>query len=366
MKLSSKTKRAPGVLEVARLARVSSGTVSRVLSGRPDVGPDFVARVRHAAEKLGYRPNALASGLRRLGSAVGSAGAMWPQKTLGLLVNGQGLEAFLGDAFEQRFVEGIEGALRDRGLHLIFSASHQGPGAPAIPDMVAQGRVDGLIYKGGPGVPLEFLAQLAKAVPLVSLMYRQPGLPISSVTCDNHRGMRLAMGHLAVQGHRRVGFLSVCDLHLPPHPLHRERSEAFGKLRDEMAFSVESELIQEPNRDAGRESLDDTVGRALDLWLHLDVSRRPTAVCAATDVYALALIKAATQRGLRVPDDLAITGFMNIAAGEYGAVPLTTVAIPGLAMGRASVELLESLIRHPEEPARHLMVEPQLIPRLSS
>lgn len=351
------------IRKVAAAARVSTGTVSRVLSGHGEVGEVYAQRVRKAVEKLGYRPNPAASSLRRRGPA-GPSGIPWRTQTIGLLVGGMSGELFLGDEFQQRFLEGIQSSLAEKGLHLLFAACGDEVKAGRLPPMVAEGRVDGVILKTL-GDDVGWVRALAAAVPTVLLMDRLPSVAAPSVMCDNASGMGRLVEHLMSLGHRNLAFLSVRDRQLPPSRHHQERLSAFRSAAEGLGASPGAATIENPERDWETQSLDEVVAGALDRLLALG-DKRPTAVCCANDLYAMSLAKAAAQRGLTVPRDLSITGFMNTLAGANAAVPLTTISIPGRELGAASVSSLEERIAHPSGAPRHLLIEGELVPRAST
>jgi DNA-binding LacI/PurR family transcriptional regulator len=351
------------IRKVAASARVSTGTVSRVLSGHGEVGEVYAQRVRKAVEKLGYRPNPAASSLRRRGPA-GHSGIPWRTQTIGLLIGGMSGEIFLGDEFQQRFLEGIQSALAEKGLHLLFAACGDEAKAGRLPLMVAEGRVDGVILKTGSDDP-GWARALAAAVPTVLLMGRLPSVAAPSVMCDNASGMGRLVEQLQSLGHRNLAFLSVRDRHQAPNRHHQERLSAFRRAAEELDFEPGALSVEIPDRDWETQSLDEVIAGSLDRLLAKGRTR-PTAICCANDLYALSLIQAAAKRGLALPRDLSITGFMNTLAGANAAVPLTTISIPGRELGAASVSALEERIANPSGVPRHLLIEGELVPRAST
>lgn len=106
------------------------------------------------------------------------------------------------------------------------------------------------------------------------------------------------------------------------------------------------------------------MARGLKKFLSLK-DRRPTALVCAADIYAFSILRSAREFGLSIPADLSVASYQNTAACEHSSPPLTSVCLSGEEIGRAAVDLLESRIKDPGLPVRHVLVAPRLIERLS-
>lgn len=346
------------LLDVATLAGVSAGTVSRVLNKHPDVGKDYVRRVQEAIEELGYEPDPIASSLRqrRIQKSESSR-----TQTFGFLIDGATPESFLGNEYQQQFFFGIEKAASENGRHLLCAGCAEDMDAGRLPAMVRDLKVDGVIVRTFRETNTTWLQALAKIVPVVLLMTKSADLDLPSVLCDNQSGIRLVFQKLKELGHERIGFLAVKDTHIPRSLHNEERLAAFRQLTN---LPENDPFIQIPRRDWDKEPLDDVVARALSNWLALG-TKRPTAIIASADVYAVSLLRVAQKKGLRLPEDLSVTGFMNTREAETSEPPLSSVSIAGEEIGRATLLLLKERVEHPEQSIQHLTIAGKWIPRLS-
>src|SRR5579875_3246622 len=171
--------------DVAAAAGVSLSTASRVLSGSPGTSPKAVAAVLAASERLSYRPNLMARGLRARTSGLA-----------GIVVPG------IGNPFFAELVEALESALRDAGLDMILGDSGGAPSEEGqrLQTLVDR-QVDGLVL-----IPAEQRARLS--APIVQIDRQVDGFPADFVGVDNQLGIRLVLQHLAELGCRTIGFVS--------------------------------------------------------------------------------------------------------------------------------------------------------------
>lgn len=298
--------------DVAREAGVSVNTVSRVLAGKPDVSPETRAKVLAVVERLGYKPNRLARGLRS--NRTG---------TIGVIVTD------IANPFFGSVVKGIERAARGLDYSLILQDTDENYELEkkAVELMLAE-RVDGvLITPVQSGT--ESLKLLRKAgVPFVLLGRRFDDFPADWVVTDDVRGGSLAAEHLISLGHRRIGMIS--------GPLRissaRARLEGFLKALSSHGITPDDGLI-----------LSDAItvedGYRLTTEL-LEARRAPTAIFCYSDFVAFGAVAALRERGLRVPGDVAVVGYDDVPLSRYLEVPLTTVRIPKEELGKAALELL--------------------------
>jgi len=336
--------RRASILEVARLAGVSHPTVSRALASDPRVSAETADRVRRAAAELGYRPNRLARGLKRGESPIfGILNFMITQPYYAMVIR----------AFEARArAEGFACVVCDTGRDdaaereaLQFLLDLPVRGVLLVGDRRRDAAANGLLaeaWRAGTAV-----ATIGGAV---------PGADIPRVTADGERTGYLATRHLVDGGHRRIAYVPAglpptdgTVGHLPG------RHEGYLRALAEAGLPADPRLVvrmEQVSRRGAHAVLD-------RLWATGDP---PTAVFAHRDEVGLALIGAAAERGLCVPEELAVVGVDNLPVGELVWPTLTTIAPPvdGLA-GFA----LDALLRPNEVPATRVL-EPRLIVRRSS
>ncbi len=305
------------IADVARQAGVSTATVSRVLAGLGGAGPETQRRVLDAARELDYRPSEIARSLKRRST-----------QTLGLIVTD------IENPYFPQLVRSVEDAARAAGYAILLCNAADDPDREAFYlDLLVERRVDGLIIAASSlGVRhLEWLA--APRLPIVLVNTAAPDVDLPSITSDNHAGGRLAAEHLLELGHRRFGYLMA-----PPR--NADAPERLAGVREALA-------------DAGLAGTPPTVttgaplvggGEAAMLEM-LDRTPDVSAIVAYNDLMAIGALRALHQRGRRVPGDVSIVGFDDVAFAAYVDPPLTTIAQGTIEMGRWAVAQLARRLR---------------------
>ena len=305
--------------QVAREARVSTATVSRIINGTGTVSAHKRAAVMEAIERLGYRPNAVAQALAR-GNTM-TVGVLTPD---------------IASPFFSAILRGVEQGLDGSGYHPVFASEQwRVAEAPATLDLLLARRVDAMIVLGGNTAP-ERLRQLARQMPLVVVGRGVPGLEGQCLTVDQAAGAREATRHLLALGHRRIVHLAGPE----DHPDARARLAGYRTALREAGVPEVPELIvpgdfSEPGGYAATEAL-------------LASGVAFTAIFAANDQSAAGAQLALFRRGLRVPGGVSVVGFDDIPGSAFERPPLTTVRQPTDPVGRAAAALVLALLR--EQP----------------
>lgn len=327
------------------MAEVSNQTVSRVINDRPDVADDTRERVWRVIEELNYHPNAIARSLIQ-------------QRSLALGVVTAGLR-YLGPS---QTLNGITFQAEEMGYTLLLKEL---PGLkatdvqPLLSTLLTR-QVEGIIWAVPEiGDNRDWLRSLfATSVPIIFLtMQEQPG--VSSVSMDNYLGGRMATQHLIDQGYSHIGHLS------GPLDWWEARQRNAG-WRDSLA-------------EAGREVLEthttpgnwSAASGAQEFHKLLASYPEMDAVFVGNDQMALGVLQVAAQRGIRVPEDLAIVGFDGIPETNFYWPPLTTVYQDLAAMGSTAVRELIHLIDighadHEIPQPKQIALRPELIVRAST
>ena len=334
------------IKQVASAAGVSTQTVSRVINERPDVSPETRRRVQDVIERLGYQPSALARSLIRQRSY-----------TLGVVTAGL---KYIGPS---RTLSGITGAAEEAGYSLLlkelpgFDANNVTPVFQAL----LSRHVDGIIWAVPEiGENRSWVKRRAQDldVPILYLTMK-PQQDVSVVSVDNYLGGRIAMAHLLEQGYRRIGHIA--------GPLDwweaRQRMAAWEDALKEASLEVRAGQWVEGNWSSA------SGAQAIEKLLERDPEM--DAVFVANDQMALSVMQHACQVGLRIPEDLGVVGFDNIAESPYFWPPLTTVQQDQYQLGKIAVEEVIRIIEsgwQGEEPAgsRSIMLTPTLVVRGSS
>ncbi|MFI5475919.1 LacI family DNA-binding transcriptional regulator [Streptomyces cacaoi] len=326
--------------DVAAHAGVSIKTVSNVVNNYQHVTPAMRERVQRSIDVLGYRPNLAARHLRK--GRTGIIALALPE---------------LGNPY---FAELAAAVIDAAAAHeYIVLLDHTG-GHREQEILVSQGFrarvIDGLILS-----PIELetedLRDRAENVPLVLLGERDYDLPYDHIAIDNVAAARAAVRHLNGLGRREVAFIGA----------RRGRSEP-AQLR---VRGWREELT------AAGLPADDGLVAATDGWGHadgaaamnriLESGRRPDAVFAYNDPMAIGAMRVLYERGLRVPEDIAVVGFDDVVEGRFGAVTLTSVSPDKGAIGRLAVESVLARLGGNEVPEpRRVWADHRLVEREST
>ena len=333
--------RTPSVKDVARSAGVSLGTVSNVMNRPEVVSPSTRERVERAMAELGFVRNESARQLR--------AGT---SRTLAYVML-DGSNPFFHDV-----AQGIELAAEDADLSLFICNSNGRAEREEVHlDRLMQQRVQGiLITPVHPEAP--YLAEISRrGVPMVIVDRVGVGGEFCSVAVYDVLGGRIAVEHLAEQGHTRVAVVG------GPESIGqvRERLEGARQIWAELGLPAE-DLIYLPTA-----ALTVAEGRSAGERLAgIPVRRRPTAAFCANDLLALGLLQQSIGAGLRVPEELAIVGFDDIEFAAAAAVPLTSVRQPRQELGRAAAALVIDEATNPDHVHQQPLFVPELVARAST
>jgi LacI family repressor for deo operon, udp, cdd, tsx, nupC, and nupG len=319
--------RAARIRDVARLAGVSTATVSRALTDPDRVSPASRARVLEAVAQVGYLPNPMARSLRS-------------QKTRMVLV----VLPDLANTFFSKILQGIEETLFAAGYGMIIGNLDGSPEKEArFAAFTAAGQVDGALLLNGHlfGQTRDGRGEAMRAaVPLVALCEAIPSAPVPQIEVDNRAAARGATAHLAALGHRRIAYLAGP----PGNALEVERYAGYLEGLAEANLAPDPDLVL-----PGDYTLEAGARAALRL---LESPRRPTAVFSSNDEMAIGLMRGLAEGGLRVPDDVSVAGFDDIEFAAVADPPLTTVRQPRGALGRTGAAVLLDLMAGREAPAR--------------
>lgn len=311
-----------GIKEIARLAGVSTATVSRALSQPARVSPETRAQVMAVVEEHDYRVNSFARSLRvRRADAV-----------LALVPN-------LGNPFFSEIIAGIQEGLSPAGIDLLVTdtLSQQARRQSPVGHLQAA-RADGIICLDG-GLPADLLDELAASDVASRVVFAcewPEGRSFTTVRSDNRAGMALAVQHLVGLGHSRFALLTGPAGNV----LTKERQEGAMAALSEAGLSLPAARIK-----GGSFEIRDGYRAAGEL---MRCAERPTAILCASDQLAIGCISGLSELGIRVPEDVSVVGFDDIALAAYSRPPLTTIRQDRRRLGRcAAKNLLASLAGSP-------------------
>lgn len=332
-----RTSRSVGVRDVAARAGVSLGTVSNVLNNPHRVGQATRERVEAAMHALGFVPSRAAGQLRSRRSAL-----------IGLVVPD------VGNPFWASVLRGVETVADEAGLTMVVGSTHQETERQEhlLRVLESQG-VDGLVIAPIADRSEDWAPFESRRFGVVTLERQQPGSTGAWVSLDNVEGARLAMAHLLDQGHRRIALVN------GPSSVSwcAERRAGVVRALEQRGLRAEAAVVDV-------EVCDLTVDEGMAAVAPLLDSRVVTAVMCVNDMLALGALRAMHERGLRVPQDIALVGYDDADFAPALNPSLTTVRQPSFDMGVAAARLL--LRAESREPGEHVDFEPQLVVRHST
>ena len=329
--------------DVARHAGVSRTTVSQVLNKRTNgtvpISDETVQRVWQAIADIGYQPDARAQSLRS-----GST------HTIGLLIPS------IHNPHYWDYVEGAKQAAEDGGYHLLIAEGDlSGSDRQTAASVLGRWALDGLIVTGLQGIPIEEgspLDWLVKQTPLVDINILA-GDKIDQVLVDYYAITLEIVDYLYSLGHRRIGLL-----YGPQREDHgTDRLSGYRETMQKWGLYDEALIARCPM----------TMKDGYLATQQLLQEQHPTALITINDMLAIAAIRAATDSGLRIPQDLSIVGYDDIPMAEFMVPRLTTVSKDAVGMGREAAKLLISQLQQPERSSRqHVIIKPCLVVREST
>ena len=313
------------IKDIAHLADVSTATVSRVLNQKQDVDPKTRERILRIMEEQGFVPNIAASGLAGKRSRL--LGALVPSLTWPLVPE---LMRGVGEVVGSTSYELI--------LYSITDVNHEKDRSDVIDRIVGTRLVAGLLAVF-PGPSAKHLAKLHSHDFPVVLIDDQSKLPENTpwIHVDNRLGAYEATRHLIRLGHRRIAHIQGPLKYQVSH----DRYQGYCDALNEAGIILEPSLVLEGD-------FEPPSGRVCaNTFFDLPADKRPTAIFAGSDYMAYGAITAAEQRGLRVPEDIAVVGFDDNPTSAHMEPALTTVRQPFYEMGRRASEILLALVDAP-------------------
>jgi LacI family transcriptional regulator len=334
-----KANRKPTIYDVAKISGVSITTISRALNSPEKVNTQTRTRVFDAIDKLGFVPKAEARALAL--RHTGRIGVITPY--------------FTAPSFVQR-LRGVASVLSKSNYELVIytvdSVDHLRGYISSVP---LAGNLDGLIIMSLPIDDAD--AQRLKDNGLETVLIEYPHPKLNSIEIDDLQGGRLAAEYLIRKGHKRIAFMGDTEPReeFAIHPASNRLIGFQGAMQKANLPLPDAYILHAPNTQ------EHSLKAAHQL---LDLPQPPTAIFVAADIQAMTAIKAARQRGLSVPGDLAIVGFDDIDLADY--IDLTTIRQQLDESGRLAAEILLARIASPNKPLRHVQLPLTLVERLSA
>jgi LacI family transcriptional regulator len=323
--------RRPTINDVALAAGVSVATVSKAVNGRYGVAVETVERVLQVVQELGYESSLVASSMRARQTGV-----------IGVLVADF-------EPFSAEILKGVGAALHESRYDLLaYSGSRQL--SPEGWERRSLSRLSGTLIDGVIMVT-PTVVNVSAEVPIVAIDPHTGPADLPTVESDSFGGAKIATEHLLSLGHRRIAFVAG----RPDLRSSSLRDAGYRRALAEAGIPFDPSLVA-----VGRYEQDTVREAAHRLLIRPD---RPSAVFAANDLSAIAVIEVATELGLDVPGELSVVGFDDVPEASQSTPPLTTVRQPMQRLGSAAAELVVSLLNGGAPERTHLRLPTRLVRR---
>ena len=326
------------IQDVVRLSGVSVATVSRVLHDSPNVLPATREKVLAAIKELDYHPNKLAQQFRT-------------QRTKSVLV----LLPRLGDSFYSEILKGIETVAASAGYHIYVANTNNRPELETyFFETLTQKQIDGIINFSA-CLPKEYMNEIAGNYPVVVACRYLSDANLPNVTIDNMAASREMTEYMLNLGHRRIA----CLCGNTGLAIYKSRLTGYYQALEGRGIPVDEGLVcmAEPDIQGGYDA-------AMRL---LRSGTEFTAIVTTGDTLAVGAIKALEERGLKVPEDVAVCGFDDIELSSLISPTLTTVRQPRNLIGRRSMEKMLGRISGDDgNVAEQIVLDHEIVIRASS
>lgn len=330
------------IKDIAKAAGVSHTTVSRALNDNPAISKETVERIKSLAEELGYVPSAAARGLKTNRSHV-----------LGVIVHR------MEDPFLSEVLRGIEDTLNTSEYSLFLAATNRDPEREQrVIQAMIERRVDGIIfsslhigvqqlhYLNQFGIPFVLINNQTMQDPDVYLVYHQ-----------DVEATRQLTAYLVRLGHRKIAYLGS----IRSGRTNVKRQQGYEEALKVSSLPVRPEYIT--TATSGKPE-----GGMEGMKYFLALSDPPTAVVCYNDMMAIGAIQAIQQAGLRVPQDISVTGFDDIELATYITPPLTTFHQPRYQLGQEAANMILRVLNEDNgsQQANTVVLQGELVERQST
>jgi DNA-binding LacI/PurR family transcriptional regulator len=314
------SKKRVSIKDIAELAGVSHPTVSRALRGEGRVSEDTRARILEIADEVGYTPSMIARGLVTQRS-----------NSVGLVVTN------FADPFHSEIAQGVEEEALRHQYSIFLASTTVDPSREIEVVRNFQARqVDGIIVSSS-RVGGQYAGLLQETgIPIVLINTHAEGDNMHMVYHDDYGGTTNLVEHLLDAGHECIAFLGNQRGAKVMHDRYRAWHDTLtraGRRTDMVCYGPNGRL------EGGAQGAHDLVTLMADRW-----GKAPDALVCYNDTMAIGAISVLREQGLRIPDDIAVTGFDDVDVAAYFEPPLTTWRQPRRAMGRAAMEMMLDLL----------------------
>lgn len=306
------------IKDIAKITGYSHSTVSRALRANSLISRETTERIRQVAQEMGYQPSAAARSLKTNRTEV-----------LGVIVNS------LSDPFFSEILYGIEESAQEAGYSLFIAASQHDPYRERnIVQTMLEQRTDGVIICSSSFGAEQGRQFLSHGFPIVAVNHQAAENFHYSIYHDDVDGIRQITQHLIDLGHRRIAYLG----NSLSGRTTMDRLAGFILEMEEAGLSVPDEYMYQVAGGTPELGIE-----AFQYFHQLTI--QPTAIVCFNDMLAVGVLKACEQAGIKVPDELSVTGFDNISYSAFTCPSLTTLDQPKRSIGKEAAQLLIDLLK---------------------
>ena len=325
------------IKDVAKAAGVSYSTVSRALTGSPEISEDTRARILQICKEMNYTTNTVARSM-----------VMKSTKLLGVILTG------VNNPFMSELAYHIDRQARARGYNIILCNSSRDPEQEReLFELMIGRQADGILLFPAGAESYEILKPYLSRIPTVFIGENLREAPESYVSVDNFRGAQMGVEYLYRLGHRDILYFG------------RRRGSTTHQLRAE-GYAAACERFGLKQQFCINTFSASSIKYGYQLAKQLfSQERRYTAIFASTDTNALGVMQAAEEIGLRIPRDLSLLGFDNIRDSGLPRIELTTIEQPKKMLASVAVDTLLDKIQNDLTGYSHRILSPALIERSS-
>ena len=324
--------------DIGKEVGVSATTVSRALNNKPDISYQVKQKIKEVAQRLGYSPNALARSLKAKKTS-----------SIGVLI------ADIADPFFAPIVKGIENTARQMGYSIILcDTGGEYEQEKLALQVMLEKRVDGLLITPSQTEYGDILELKRKKIPFVLVGRHFDLVESDYVITDDIKGAFSATDYLIKKDHKKILFIN--------GPTYissaKERLVGYKRALQEHAILFDKSLVKE-----GALKMEDGYRITKEI---LSSGTKFTAVFAYCDFVTLGVMQALEETELKVPEDIAIVGYDDVAFAPFLQVPLTTVRIPKYELGKEAMKLLRKKIEGKIQELQSVILETKLVIRKSA
>lgn len=314
------------ILDVAKVAGVSVATVSRVLNNSTKVSVNTNQCVLEAIRKLNYQPNLLGRNLRRMESRL-------------ILV----LTPNISNPYYSQIISGMEDKAHKNNYNIMLCNTNSSSKREKVfLELLYNKLSDGVIFMASE-LSMHEITEISKRFPVIQCCEYLEGAGVSHVSIDNYSAAYRAVKYLLSLNHKRIGMISSVNKFISTSL----REKGYRQALEDEGIKFKPELISYGDYQYGFKS-----GLKATKQL-LGLRDRPTAIFAISDILAIGAIRAAKEKKLEVPKDIAVVGFDNISYASMFNPMLTTISQPLYDLGSTAIDLLlkqmQGLISEPQE-----------------